>query len=152
MFSLPALKCLLFFDSFSLLSKGYSTLSYWKMRGITHDFHILARRDLLYVCMIPLALVDSIVTYSVIKKGLFHTMAKSQKTLGLIMGKKISKTILSQVAINPFLPTWHIFKKNPEYTSSKRLFLRKKNLNPKNSLYRTPDSFTKQYPFDLFVA
>ena len=81
------------------------------MRGITHDFHILARRDLLYVCMIPLALVDSIVTYSVIKKGLFHTMAKSQKTLGLIMGKKISKTILSQVAINPFLPTWHIFKK-----------------------------------------
>ena len=82
------------------------------MRGITHDFHILARRDLLYVCMIPLALVDSIVTYSVIKKGLFHTMAKSQKTLGLIMEKKISKTILSQVAIIPVFPACkHIFKK-----------------------------------------
>ena len=60
--------------------------------------------------MIPLALVDSIVTYSVIKRTVPHNGKITKKT-GLHKGKNISKTILSQVAINPFLPTWHIFKK-----------------------------------------
>ena len=61
--------------------------------------------------MIPLALVDSIVTYSVIKRTVPHN-GKITKKSGPHNGKNISKTILSQVAINPFLPTWHIFKKN----------------------------------------
>ena len=71
--------------------------------------------------MIPLALVDSIVTYSVIKRTVPHN-GKITKKSGPHNGKNISKTILSQVAINPFLPTWHIFKKkqnNPSSTVTK---------------------------------
>ena len=64
--------------------------------------------------MIPLALVDSIVTYSVIKRTVPHNGKITKKKTGLHKGKKILKTILSQVAINPFLPAWHIFKKKPE--------------------------------------
>ena len=78
--------------------------------------------------MIPLALVDSIVTYSVIKRTVPHN-GKITKKSGPHNGKNISKTILSQVAINPFLPTWHIFKKNPEYTSSKHHLKNMKNLS-----------------------
>ena len=126
MLSLPALKCLLFFDSFSLLSKGYSTLSYWKMRGITHDFHILARGYLLW--MIPLALVYSIVTYSVIKRTVPHN-GKITKKSGLHKGKKYRKQYWVKLQSTHFSPHGIFSKKIQNNPSSKHHLKNMKNLS-----------------------